>query len=338
MRKPRLNWLDAWIGICVCLVIFGHAMLPGVPQWYIDVHSWIYSFHMAAFFFASGALVQYHYPKKSSERNVYFGLIQKKLLRLGLPYLLLGSALTLAKGLFESYSFAQTWEMLGYLLYRPISSAAIFLWYIYVLLIFYILSPLICRGKLTRKIIVLSGAIIFYLIPINTDLFALHLIKKYLFFFCLGTITWPTRHILKKIPDSYFVFLSFLFLLNSLRIIDLPFIVNALLAIAALNLLSKHIINIKTLKKTNKLFALLSRNSLNIYLFQMPCIVTWYYFMKFLAGVISNTFWWIFFLSLLPVAIIGSLTIAVVIDFIVFFLKKHVSTLLAVNSKSKTFL
>ncbi len=325
MRKPRLNWLDAWIGICVCLVIFGHAMLPGVPKWYNAIHSWIYSFHMAAFFFASGALVQYHYPKQSDNGNAYLDLIKKKLLRLGLPYLLLGATLTVAKGFFDNYPFVQILEVLGYLVYKPVSSAAIFLWYIYVLLFFYIVSPFICWKKLPRKITILIAAIIIHLSPINTDFFALHLIKKYLFFFCLGTMVWETRHITRKVPDSFFVFLGILFFLSSFHIINLPFIINALLAISTLNFLSRHIVNIKAFGKINKLFSLISRNSFDIYLFQMPCIVMLYYCLKLLLGAPSNPFWWIFFLLLIPVSIIGPLAIAAIIACAFTFFKKRIN-------------
>ena len=50
----RLLNFDIAKAICIILVVIGHYSPDGSPDWYKAIWSWIYSFHMPLFMFASG--------------------------------------------------------------------------------------------------------------------------------------------------------------------------------------------------------------------------------------------------------------------------------------------
>lgn len=68
--KERIEWVDIYKGIAIILVVLGHATGK--------FNSWIYQFHMAAFFFISGYL-------SSIEKKNDFSILVKKFLTIMLP-------------------------------------------------------------------------------------------------------------------------------------------------------------------------------------------------------------------------------------------------------------
>lgn len=73
-NETRIEWLDIFKGIMILLVVVGHATGKFNP--------WIYQFHMAAFFWASGYL-------SNIERKNDISLVVKKFMTLIIPYLFL---------------------------------------------------------------------------------------------------------------------------------------------------------------------------------------------------------------------------------------------------------
>ena len=73
-NKNRIEWLDIYKGIMIVLVVVGHATSL--------FNSWIYQFHMAAFFFASG------YVFNIKNKNKSF-LVAKKICSVLLPFFLI---------------------------------------------------------------------------------------------------------------------------------------------------------------------------------------------------------------------------------------------------------
>lgn len=51
---PRLVSFDIAKALCIILVAIGHYFPTDSPLWYVAFRSWIYSFHMPLFMFASG--------------------------------------------------------------------------------------------------------------------------------------------------------------------------------------------------------------------------------------------------------------------------------------------
>ena len=75
IENSRIEWMDVFKGIMIILVVVGHATGK--------FNGWIYQFHMAAFFFASGYL-------SSVEKKSDFSVAVKKILTIFLPFVSLG--------------------------------------------------------------------------------------------------------------------------------------------------------------------------------------------------------------------------------------------------------
>lgn len=76
-KQERIEWMDVYKGILIFLVVIGHATGK--------YNSWIYQFHMAGFFFASGFL-------SNLEKKSDLSVIMKKVLTILLPFITLGIA------------------------------------------------------------------------------------------------------------------------------------------------------------------------------------------------------------------------------------------------------
>lgn len=152
--SSRLLLLDSMQGMTMLLVVVGHLAVVGMtPRWYeLQFHTFLYSFHMGVFVFISGYLIRvsYHGVDNLREYGVYIG---KKLKKFLIPFLLIGGLGILLKMRLcgQSLDFKQYWSDLCVLLLRPRQSKVGYLWYIHLLFIFYLLSPLLFR--LSRKII-----------------------------------------------------------------------------------------------------------------------------------------------------------------------------------------
>lgn len=75
----RQPWIDIFKGISILLVVLGHLSIPQ------KLYTWIYLFHMYAFFFIAG--VTYHYRETRSWWQYFCGSVR----RLYVPYLCYGT-------------------------------------------------------------------------------------------------------------------------------------------------------------------------------------------------------------------------------------------------------
>lgn len=106
--KERIIWLDYTKGLLIIFVVLGHVM----PEDDI-VHSWLYSWHMPAFFILNGILLSYtQYAKKPVGGAVLQGI--KKLI---IPYYSYGCLLMIARWWSSGFDIANLkWQIadLGY--------------------------------------------------------------------------------------------------------------------------------------------------------------------------------------------------------------------------------
>ena len=81
----------------ILLVVLGHSGFeePVIKQELSDLHSWIYSFHMPLFFMISGYL--FSLTNKSFVDIQLDKFMQKKVLRLLVPYVTIGTIVYLIK-------------------------------------------------------------------------------------------------------------------------------------------------------------------------------------------------------------------------------------------------
>ena len=83
----RIIGIDVMQGIAMVLVVLGHHRFPFMPEWYMRMFYWIYTFHMPLFIFISGFLVRYSY-KGVHGWNEYKGYIGKRVRKFVPPYLI----------------------------------------------------------------------------------------------------------------------------------------------------------------------------------------------------------------------------------------------------------
>ncbi|MDY2587076.1 acyltransferase [Winogradskyella aquimaris] len=167
-------------GITILIVIYGHMLFDGnLPSWYIKSRLIIYRFHMPVFMFISGFIISYSY-KPVNNLLEYWYMVKRKLLKFAPTYILLAIIFILLKILINGASSDQTRKDIYYAIFIPIQSPSGFLWYIYVLMQFYIIFPLLewIANKNILLLIILGFAIHFIDVTsmFNLDLFAFYFI------------------------------------------------------------------------------------------------------------------------------------------------------------------
>lgn len=190
--RQRIVALDMMAGMAMILVVLGHQSIGTVPDWYrYALHEWIYSFHMELFVFVSGFVIRYSYPQVSGIGG-YWRYIWKKIKKFCPWFLLIGMATALLESASGGIDWNETAVAARQLLLYPRQSSASFLWYIYILLGYYALSPLYFR---LPPIVKTALCALSLLLP---SLDAPHLLCAYdychyTFFYCLGALCCEWR-------------------------------------------------------------------------------------------------------------------------------------------------
>lgn len=187
-KNNRLVRVDMMIGMAMILVVLGHFSVGTEPAWYHTLHNWIYSFHMQMFLFLSAFLVRYTYKPVENVAG-YFKYIWRKFIKFFLPFLLIGIAVALLACVFKDVDFS--WNHIGNsiktLLLYPRRSEASFLWYIYILFGYYLVSPLFFRLPQWARVLCCVGAMFLPMLDAGHTLDAYDF-SRYTFFYCLGVL------------------------------------------------------------------------------------------------------------------------------------------------------
>lgn len=192
-KKPRLAIVDMMVGIAMTLVVLGHSNFNFTPGWYSQgLHPWIYAFHMELLAFLSALLIRYSYRGISNARE-YLRYVGHKFAKFFVPFLLVGTAVGLSSTYLNQNVELQggwwsaLWNTLRQLLTLPMQSSASFLWYIYVLMGFYLVSPLVFKLPRWAKMALCLASIALTMLP-ATYKFGLALFCKYGFFYFVGVL------------------------------------------------------------------------------------------------------------------------------------------------------
>lgn len=188
---PRNVRLDIMVGIAMIFVVLGHQSFDGVPEWYANgLHEWIYRFHMEAFVFLSAFIIRYSY-KGVHSLGEYVAYVGKKLKKFFIPFLLVGVVVALAgawsRGVEKAELGGLMVQQLKLLLLYPMQSEASFLWYIYILFGYYLISPLIFKLPRWVKMTLCVLSMGLPLLGCGHFLGG-YLFCKYTFFYFLGVI------------------------------------------------------------------------------------------------------------------------------------------------------
>lgn len=189
MKKGRLIRIDIMVGLAMLLVVLGHFSVGFEPDWYSNgLHNWIYSFHMEMFIFLSAFLIRYTYKGVESLKE-YGKYIWRKFKKFFVWFIIVGIAVALIACVVKDKTL--NWEYVGIsfkkLFLYPRWSEASFLWYIYILFGYYLVSPLFFRLPQIAQVICCIGAMFIAMLDGNTFL-ASHEFCQYTFFYCLGVL------------------------------------------------------------------------------------------------------------------------------------------------------
>ena len=264
MAKERIPVLDYWIAILMILVILGHFSFPFAPPWYEKWHAWLYSFHMGAFFFASGYLVKYTYKELTSWSD-YFWYIGKKLIKFGIPFLFFGISLTIFAIWRKGGSGADYGAALQKLFMDPMSSQVLYLWFIYVLFFYYVLAPVFCQFVPVGLVFggIAGLALSYFSLP---RLFAIHCFSRYLIFFVSGILICTFQKHVSRLPSWLAWGAVPCFILCSMPPGEVLYLYSCMLSLPCLYLLCLFLARGEWLRNIAEL---ISKNCFSIYLLQM---------------------------------------------------------------------
>ena len=276
-NKIKLKEFDYLRAIGIFLVVLGHSF-PYIDEisspFFKYIHSIIYSFHMPLFFLISGFFAyKILFIKRFKD---YKSFIVSKFKRLIIPYLTISFITIPIKFIlnrFSERSISDSNVFIDIFLY-PWNNPIIFFWFIYVLFLIFLFSPLIVK---LNKYIVLSLFFILSIIPIkNIQFLGISTIFSYSIYFFIGLyireiyITNRDK-ILNFKPTILYSFLYVLipfiiFILNIPTSIKAGMFFKALLGIYMSFVLCVFIYNCKNNKYLKNTLNSLSYYSFDIYL------------------------------------------------------------------------
>lgn len=188
LNHGRLARVDIMVGLMMMLVVMGHLNIDyRVPHWYTHgLLQWIYAFHMEVFIFLSGFLIRYAYKGVDSFKS-YGSYVWRKFKKFFLGFLLVGISVSIASSVFNHSGVSMTslWGDLKHLLLYPMWSQASFLWYIYILLGFYLISPIYFKMPLWMQRALCIVALLLPMVQAS-EFLAAERFCKFTCFYCLG--------------------------------------------------------------------------------------------------------------------------------------------------------
>ena len=193
-RRPRERLLDIerGKGLGILLVVYGHLVMAGTlgePAWYAWTKSAVYLFHMPFFMYLSG-FVYFHTGAHLALERKFGKFFQARLDRLLVPFIALSLivvAAKLAAGLFTDIDdgvddlVGGLWAVLS----NSPGNPSISVWYLLVLFVYSVTTPLLWRLSGRRLPLLLALALLVHFLPVGEG-FYLGRILRFFVFFVLG--------------------------------------------------------------------------------------------------------------------------------------------------------
>lgn len=192
---PRLVSFDIAKALCIILVAIGHYFPTDSPLWYVAFRSWIYSFHMPLFMFASGYI--YMAFKKDEP---YTAFVTKKIRRLMIPYFVVSVIVISIKIATQSSMYVENpVTAMSYVKILYLPAAGYFLWFIWALFTMFLLVPLF-KTKIARLVLFVVAIVLHYLPVEGPAVFALHNSMHMFVYFMLGVccVDWGFSSIMVR--------------------------------------------------------------------------------------------------------------------------------------------
>lgn len=284
--EARYNWLDVAKGIAILLIVYGHVSRGFLDSGLIagttllrQIDGIIYSFHVPLFFFVSGLLF-----KKLNYVGEMGQLIAKKFKRLVIPYFIF----TLITGLFRiALSKYVNVHVDSSFVYKMFISPQFQFWFLYDLFFFILLLALLTL-VLDRHILIIGLLIKFILPQINNTFWILGDVSAYFIFFCMGYVFKDLFLSGKAIELKWSVIPLASYAVASMA----PNIITN--TIASFSLVWLTLILSNLIQASDRLFTILGRESMPIYLMHVMIAST----LRIILVRLSSDYLIIFMLSL----------------------------------------
>lgn len=208
-EKKQIIWVDNVKVIAIILVALGH-LLQGLIKADIIQQSFalsffnmfIYTFHVRLFFICSGFL----YQKTTAVTNLssYKHNVLKKIIALGVPYLIFSAASYLLKTVFANSVNTQTEDFLNALFIKPEAPY----WFLYTLLIIFLITPT-AKNKKSAGILFAVSAVFFTVAVATLKYFYHYELYVQLIYTTVSYLIWFTLGILLASINTEKIFSPF---------------------------------------------------------------------------------------------------------------------------------
>lgn len=259
-------------GLAIILVVFGHVAARDVPTLWFDISkSIVYTFHMPLFFYLSGYVFSLSSSIEKAESS-FFDYVSKRSDRLLKPFALMAVVVILGK---MAAAFLAEVDnpviSLSSALYHLIigtdRSVVLFIWYVFVLLIFSIVTPIAFKILKHRWWLVAIAAILVHFAPVP-DVLYLNRAGNDWIFFVVGAWAAASGDVwisfLRRFcPLSWVIFVLAIGVVWSFSLYD-----NARLAMGMLSIFAVHGLFLVKFQK-DKIFLFFGTYAFAIYLFNM---------------------------------------------------------------------
>lgn len=208
-QRARQRDLDRAKGLVILLVVFGHIVArepPARNEWYVLAKIAVYLFHMPFFMYLSG-YVTFLSGAARLAPSAWGDLVSNRAMRLLLPFLIFGITTAVGKMLLAPYLHVDNVPIsvgsaLLNLVWRTDQSAAHSVWYVAVLFIECLLTPVLMLVLKGRTLVLLLLATVLYMLPIPHVTYLDEVAEFYVFFVLGGVaadagdrwLTWVDRY------------------------------------------------------------------------------------------------------------------------------------------------
>jgi fucose 4-O-acetylase-like acetyltransferase len=212
--------IDRAKGLGIVLVVFGHLAAKSRPlgnDWFGYAQTAVYQFHMPFFMYLSG-YVGMLAGSVIVNQSRWHSLVMSRAQRLLVPFLGFGLALTLGKLVAAGFLHVDNapeslTSALRGLLWNTDKSPAISVWYIGVLFVFSVITPILFWASGARLSLLLLFSLAIYWIPVPPIAFADRMVAFYVFFILGATCASRDRQWIRFVDRAFVViFPIFLFI------------------------------------------------------------------------------------------------------------------------------
>lgn len=328
-------------GIAIFLVVAGHILAGGTSignEWFKFFVECLYLFHMPFFMFLSG-YTALRYDRLVRITNNPSPFFKGQAIRLLIPFFFIGGMIVSGKIIMQNFIHVDNVPdnpILGFanLIWHTKNSPSVFLWYIYALFIYSVISIILFKFfKYKMHIWIFLSLLIYFIPPVYY--FYLDKLTGNFLFFCLGgaAIKYNKEYlyyIIRKpiiLISSILFFLSFILFYYHLLPDNICKLIAGTLSIPTFHGLS--ILLERNLKKASSLIILIGRKSYTIYLLNTISIGV-------SKGLIFRIIDWHHsnFYFIAPILILSGIIGPLIVEFLVLKHSSFISTQILGNSKN----